>query len=128
MTENDKTIAQKIGMVKPMDKVPAAMYVGALVLDLVKLFWLDLSFPIEHALSMSRTKLKASANRPQVVVPTIYMQLSSLEFSINTKNYLYNVLVQKSNQAPSVMTLRINSDFYDEILTFLSKFILFMGN
>ena len=78
MTENDKTIAQKIGRVKPMDKVPAAMYVGALVLDLVKLFWLVLSFPVEHTLSMSRTKLKASANRPQVVVPAIYMQLSSL--------------------------------------------------
>ena len=61
-----------------MDKVPAAMYVGALVLDLVKLFWLVLSFPVEHTLSMSRTKLKASANRPQVVVPAIYMQLSSL--------------------------------------------------
>ena len=38
MTENDKTIAQKIGRVKPMDIVPAAMYVGAQALDLVKLF------------------------------------------------------------------------------------------
>ena len=68
-----------------MDKVLAAMYVGALVLDLVKLFWLVLSFPVEHTLSMSRTKLKASANRPQVVVPAIYMQLSSWNFLLTPR-------------------------------------------